>query len=607
MSPPDRSSIEAAKARYEAERAKRLRDEGLAQYESLSEHHLDRDPWADPGFTRDAVTEDVDVVILGGGFAGILAGINLTKRGVNSFRIVEKAADFGGTWYWNRYPGCMCDVDATIYLPLLEETGYMPTEKYASATEIFGYCQRLGRHFGLYEHALFQTEVDSLVWDDDAHRWDLVTKRGDRIRTQFFISAGGLMHKAKLPGIEGIDRFAGKAFHTTRWDYSYTGGSPTEPMDRLAGKSVGIIGTGATAVQVVPQLARSAKEVYVFQRTPSAVGVRAQQPIDEAWFRSLPPGWQAERTLNFTAVATGQKPDGDLVADGWGQVLRDDTQREPATAEERAELEAIDFEIMEGFRHRIDEIVEDPETAEKLKPWYGKHCKRICFHDEYLQSFNLPNVHLVDTDGRGVREMSPAGPIVDGTEYPLDLLIFASGFEITTGLVDRLGFDPVGRGGVRLSERWHDGTHSLHGILTAELPNFFVVSFIQAGFGLNFVHFLSESTAHIAWLIDHCRQDGIESIEATVEAEDEWLDVLWQASGPLARYNRACTPSYGNSEGARTTLAARSAVFPGPLTDYAAQLATWRDAGALEGTRIVRRTESGQLPATTSRRSSRPS
>jgi cation diffusion facilitator CzcD-associated flavoprotein CzcO len=588
MPRPDPSSIDAAKARYETERAKRLRDEGLAQYESLSEHHLDRDPWADPDFTRDPITEEVDVVVLGGGFAGMLTGINLVKRGMTSFRIIDKAADFGGTWYWNRYPGCMCDVDATIYLPLLEETGYMPTEKYASATEIFGYCQLLGRHFGLYEHALFQTEVESLTWDDDAHRWDVVTKRGDRIRTQFFVSAGGLMHKAKLPGIDGIDRFAGKAFHTTRWDYGYTGGSPNEPMDRLADKVVGIIGTGATSVQVVPQLARSAKEVYVFQRTPSAVGVRGQQPIDEDWFRSLPPGWQAERTRNFTDVVTGRKPDRDLVADGWGQALGEDTQRAPASEDERADLEAIDFEVMEGFRRRIDDIVEDPDTAEKLKPWYGKHCKRICFHDEYLQSFNESNVHLVDTDGRGVREMSAAGPIVDGTEYPLDLLVFASGFEITTGLVDRLGFDPVGRGGVRLSERWHDGTHSLHGVLTAEFPNLFVVSFIQAGFGLNFVHFLSESTAHITWLIDHCRQEGIASIEATPEAEDEWLNVLWEASGPLARYNRGCTPSYGNSEGARTTLAARSAVFPGPLTDYAAHLERWRDAGDLEGTAVVR-------------------
>jgi len=588
MNDPDLSQIDASKARYEVERAKRLRDEGVAQYESLREHHMDRDPWADPDFTRDPVTEEVDVVVLGGGFAGMLAGINLTKRGITSFRMLEKAADFGGTWYWNRYPGCMCDVESTIYLPLLEETGYMPTEKYASASEIFGYCQLLGRHFGLYDHALFQTEVDSLTWDDDTKRWEVRTQRGDRIRTRFFISAGGLMHKAKLPGIRGIDDFEGKAFHTTRWDYDYTGGSPTEPMDHLADKVVGIIGTGATSVQVVPQLAKSAKEVYVFQRTPSAVGVRAQAPIDEAWFRSLPPGWQRERTINFTNVATGQQPEVDLVGDGWGQALRVDTQRQPSDDAEKAELEAIDFEIMEGFRRRVDEVVEDPETAEKLKPWYGKHCKRLCFHDEYLQSFNLPNVHLVDTDGKGVREMTAAGPVVGGVEYPLDLLVFASGFEVTTGLVDRLGFDPVGRGGVHLSERWHDGTHSLHGILTAEFPNFFVVSFIQAGFGLNFVHFLSESTAHIAWLIDHCIDEDIASIEATVEAEDEWIEILWKASAPLARYNQTCTPSYNNSEGARTMLAARSAVFPGPLMEYVEHLDRWRETGKLEGTRVER-------------------
>jgi cation diffusion facilitator CzcD-associated flavoprotein CzcO len=586
MTRSEPSSLDAAKARYEVERTKRLREEGLGQYESLREHHLDADPWSDPGFRRDPVVEEVDVVVLGGGWAGMLTAINLLKRGVTNLRIVEKAGDFGGTWYWNRYPGCMCDVDATIYLPLLEETGYMPTEKYASASEIFGYAQRLGRHFGLYDHALFQTEVVSLTWDEAGSRWDLVTQRDDRIRTRFFVSAGGLMHKAKLPGIQGIDRFAGKAFHTTRWDYAYTGGSPTEPMDGLADKVVGIIGTGATSVQVVPQLARSAKEVYVFQRTPSAVGVRAQQPIDEAWFRSLPPGWQAERTRNFTEVVTGGQPERDLVGDGWGQALRVDTQREPASDQDRADLEAIDLAVMEGFRRRVDEVVEDPDTAERLKPWYGKHCKRLCFHDEYLQSFNRPNVHLVDTDGRGVREMSAAGPIVDGREYPLDLLVFASGFEITTGLVDRLGFDPVGRGGVRLSERWHDGTHSLHGILTAELPNFFVVSFIQAGFGLNFVHFLSESTAHIAWLVDHCLTEGIASIEATPEAEDEWLEVLWSHSGPLARYNRTCTPSYGNSEGSRSMLAARAAVFPGSLMDYAAELERWRDAGTLEGTKV---------------------
>ena len=265
--------IDEAKARYAREREKRLRDDGLAQYQELGDYDLDRDPWADPSVTRDPIDDDTEVVILGGGFAGMLAAVNLLRRGITDFRIVEKGGDFGGTWYWNRYPGCMCDVESYIYLPLLEETGYMPTERYASASEIFAHCQRIGKHFGLYERALFQTQVESLEWDDDACRWDLVTTQGDKIRTRFFIAAGGLMHKAKLPAIAGIERFRGKAFHTSRWDYDYTGGSPTEPMVDLVDKVVGIIGTGATAVQVVPQLARTAKEVYVFQRTPSAVGV----------------------------------------------------------------------------------------------------------------------------------------------------------------------------------------------------------------------------------------------------------------------------------------------------------------------------------------------
>jgi cation diffusion facilitator CzcD-associated flavoprotein CzcO len=580
--------LDETKARYTRERQKRLRDDGVAQYVELGDHDLDRDPWAGPSVARDPVRRETEVVILGGGFAGLLTAVNLLRRDVTDFVMIEKGADFGGTWYWNRYPGCMCDVESYIYMPLLEETGYMPTERYAGAPEIFAHAQRIGRHFGLYDRALFQTEVESLTWDDDARRWDLVTTRGDRIRARFFVAAGGLMHKAKLPGIAGIERFRGKAFHTSRWDYGYTGGSATKPMDRLTDQVVGVIGTGATAVQVVPQLARAAKDVYVFQRTPSAVGVRGQRPTDPAWFASLPPGWQGERMRNFTEVVTGGLPERDMVADGWSDVLRVDTQRQPADEGDAARLDEVDVAVMAALRRRVDEVVEDPSVAERLKPWYGKHCKRICFHDEYLQAFNRPNVHLVDTDGAGVREMTAAGPVVDGVEYPLDLLVFASGFEITTGLVGRLGFDPVGRGGVRLSERWHDGTHSLHGILTAELPNFLVVSFIQAGFGLNFVHFLSESTAHIAWLIHHCRTEGIESIEASVEAEDAWLDRLWSASAPLARYNRSCTPSYGNSEGARTTLAARSAVYPGPLTDYAAHLDAWRRAGSLDGTHVRR-------------------
>jgi len=282
------------------------------------------------------------------------------------------------------------------------------------------------------------------------------------------------------------------------------------------------------------------------------------------------------------------QPDRDLVGDGWGQALRVDTQREPASEEERARLEQIDFEVMEGFRRRIDEVVEDPDTAERLKPWYGKHCKRICFHDEYLQAFNEPNVHLVDTDGHGVKQITAAGPLVDGTQYELDLLVYASGFEVTTGLVSRLGFDPVGRDGVLLSERWADGAHTLHGVLTNGFPNLLVCHFIQAGFGLNFHHYLGELAAHLAWVAAALLEDDVLTIEATVEAEDAWLAQLWEAGKGFGRYSATCTPAYGNSEGARTSAAARNVVHPGNLMGYRAHLERWREAGDFAGTVVVR-------------------
>ncbi|MEI2653072.1 MAG: NAD(P)/FAD-dependent oxidoreductase [Microthrixaceae bacterium] len=406
MTTPEPSAIESAKERYEAERAKRLRSEGLAQYESLRDHDLDRDPWADPDFTRDPVVEDVQVVVLGGGWAGMLAGINLVKRGITNFRIIDKAADFGGTWYWNRYPGCMCDVESYIYLPLLEETGYMPTKKYASASEIFGYAQLLGRNYGMYDHALFQTEVESYaVWDDDAHRWHITTQRGDKIRTQFFVTAGGVMHKAKLPGIPGIRDFTGNAFHTTRWDYEYTGGGPTEPMDQLADKVVGIIGTGATAVQAVPKLAEAAKQVYVFQRTPSNVGERNQQATDPEWFPRCRRSRAGSRSASTTSrrhdhrQAARGRPRRRRVGPGPQGSTRSGSRR---TMPSDAELERSTSSRCRRFRDRIDAVVEDQTTAEKLKPWYKVSCKRPCFHDDYLPSFNLPNVTLVDTDGHGV-------------------------------------------------------------------------------------------------------------------------------------------------------------------------------------------------------------
>ncbi len=580
-------SIDELRQRYRQEQQKRLRPEGMAQWRELGEE-LDRDPFVEPGFTRDPVVEETTVVIVGGGFAGMLTAIDLARHGITDVRIVEKAGDFGGTWYWNRYPGCMCDVESYTYLPLLEETGFMPSERYASATEIFEYSKLLARTFDLYPRALFQTDVTGATWDGAALRWQVTTSRGDRLSARFFVLAGGILHKAKLPGIPGIEDFAGKAFHTSRWDYGYTGGGPTEPMDRLADKRVGIIGTGATAVQVVPQIAGVAKELFVFQRTPGAVGVRNQQPTDAEWFRSQEPGWQHERIVNFTQAVTGAQPDVDLVHDGWTELLWIDTQK-ASDPEEAEALERSDFESMETIRRRVDEIVEDPETAEKLKPYWGKHCKRVCFHDDYLPAFNRANVHLVDTNGRGVDGCTTRGPVVDGVEYPVDLLIYASGFEVTTDLHHRLGFDPVGRDGTALSERWAGGAHTLHGVLASGFPNLLLISLVQGGFGTNFSHLLSESAKHVAHIIEACAEQGIVEIEPEEAAEEEWLSVLLGVGIGGARYFMNCTPSFYNSEQqAIDGRAARNLTYTGSLLDYVGYLERWRAQPDFAGVRVVR-------------------
>ncbi len=408
------------------------------------------------------------------------------------------------------------------------------------------------------------------------------------MRARFVIMANGPLHRPKLPGIPGVETFARHSFHTSRWDYEYTGGTSDGGLDGLKDKRVGIIGTGATAVQVVPQLARTAKEVFVFQRTPGAVGVRNQQPTDVEWFRSLEPGWQHDRIVNFTQAVTGAQPEVDLVHDGWTELMWVDTQKS-SSDEEAAELEQIDFEAMETIRRRVDQIVEDPDTAEKLKPYWGKHCKRVCFHDEYLPAFNRPNVHLVDTNGRGVDSCTARGPVVDGVEYPVDLLIYASGFEVTTDLTHRLGFDPVGRDGVALSQRWAEGAHTLHGVLASGFPNLLLISLVQGGFGTNFSHLLSESAKHVAHILEACIEQGIVEIEPEEAAEEEWLGVLLGVGMGGARYFEACTPSFYNSEKqAIDSRMVRNLTYNGSLLEYIGYLERWRAQPDFTGVTVVR-------------------
>jgi cyclohexanone monooxygenase len=581
-------------ARYIAERDKRLRPDGNAQYRRLTgdfAHYLE-DPYT-PRAERAARTDHVVFAFIGGGFAGLVTGARLVEAGVADVRIIEKGGDFGGTWYWNRYPGAQCDTASMVYMPLLEETGHRPSEKYAHAPEILAQCQRIGRQYGLYDNALFHTEVTSLAWDEAASRWVIGTNRGDDFTADFIGLGTGPLHVPKLPGIPGIETFAGHAFHTSRWDYDYTGGDPLgAPLDRLGDKRVGIIGTGATAVQCVPHLARWARELYVFQRTPSSVDVRANAPIDPDWFASIAtPGWQQRWLENFTANQAGGPAVEDWVQDGWTDLSRRIRAKIMRLAREDmtppkmlAAYEDSDFEKMSEIRARIDAIVEDPATAQKLKAWYRQLCKRPCFHDDYLQAFNAPGVRLIDTDGQGVERITPAGVVVAGVEYPLDCLIYASGFEVGTEWTRRAGFDLIGRGGLTLSQAWAEGMRSLHGVHVHGFPNAF---FVQPTQGANLIsnvpHNLTEAGATIARIVRHARDHGHREVEVTAAAQEAWVALLLTGAGRMIGAPD-CTPGYYNNEGQPAGPAARLAVgYPAGPMAYFRYLDEWRGSGAFEG------------------------
>ena len=578
---------DALREKYALERARRLRADGIAQYVEITGpfERFAEDPWADATFTRDPIADEVQVAIVGAGFGGLLTGARLRELGIDSVRLIDKAADVGGTWYWNRYPGIACDVESYVYMPLLEELGYIPTEKYVKGAEILDHCRRIAEHYDLYRDACLQTEVNEIRWDAADSRWVISTDHGDAIRARFVVMANGYLQKPKLPGIAGIETFRGHAFHTSRWDYGYTG----RGLEGLADKRVGIIGTGATAIQCIPRLAASAQHLFVFQRTPSSVDVRANQPTDRQWAASLEPGWQRRRIENFQVLTNGGQADEDLVGDAWTNITKrlpvmrhhHTGDLTPAQLAEAAEL--ADFAKMEEIRARIDTIVTDRATAEALKPWYGYYCKRPCFHDEYLQAFNKDNVTLVDTRGLGVERITENGVVVDGVEHQLDCLIFATGFEVGTDYTRRTGFEVVGRDGLTLTKKWADGVRTFHGLHVHGFPNCFVESIAQAGFTVNFPYLLDVQARHVAWVIASAVSRGIVEVEATAQAEAAWVDTVLQRSALVAERRKACTPGYYNREGWVDERTQLGSFFIGGPTEYADTLESWRSRGALDG------------------------
>lgn len=594
---PVNVDIPALREKYRVERDKRLRRDGQKQYlrpagGAVGDYTADPHTPVTP---RAPLSEDIDVIVLGGGWGGIMAAYHLTQAGVTNFRNVDTAGDFGGVWYWNRYPGIQCDNESYCYLPLLEETGFMPSKKFADGWEIYKYCRLIAEKFGFANKALFHTLINTLRWDESIKRWRVGTNRGDDIRARFVILACGVLNMPKLPNLPGIDKFKGEMFHTARWDYEYTGGSYGNPvLSKLADKRVAIVGTGATAIQAVPYLGKYAKQLYVVQRTPSSVDERPNPLTDPEWMKSLKPGWQKERQANFhhAAMEFLRPGEPDLICDIWTEINRNlaaelEAEGWPQLSLEQlmARREVIDYRVMERLRQRVQAMIKDPATAEALKPYYRFLCKRPLSSDEFYPTFNRPNVQLIDvSETKGVEGMTETGFVANGKEYPVDCMIFASGFEVTSDLERRWGIDVVeGRGGRSIYKHWSEGPKTLHGTMTHGFPNQFYIGYIQGGLNASVTEQFGKQGQHIAYIIREALKRGAKAVEPSQQAQDDYVRTFQELEIDFSEFQRQCPPGYFNNEGEEKP---KWALFRGwgPGWDaFQTMLDEWRGKGNLEG------------------------
>ncbi|NOX51156.1 MAG: NAD(P)/FAD-dependent oxidoreductase [Gammaproteobacteria bacterium] len=586
---------DALRRKYDQERDKRLRDDGNEQYLEVKGQfsHYIEDPYVENAAKRAPLSDEVDVVIIGGGFGGLLAGVRLRQLGIKSIRMIEKAGEFGGTWYWNRYPGAACDIESYVYLPLLEETGYMPPKKYVEGEDILAYSQKIAHQWNLYEDVCFQTEVQELRWNEDSCRWLVRTNQGDEMKARFVISSNGPLNRPKLPGIEGIDSYKGHTFHTSRWDYGYTGGDAKGNLTGLKNKRVGIIGTGATAVQCVPHLGEGAKELFVFQRTPSSIDERNDRSTPADWVESLEPNWHQDRMDNFNTLVSGGIADKDLVNDGWTEIIRNllvmvqsEGGAELSFEQLMEKMELADFQKMEQIRSRVDKIVKDGDTAEYLKPYYRQFCKRPCFHDDYLPTFNRENVTLVDTGGKGIERISEKGVVANGVEYELDCIIFSTGFEVGTEYSRRCGYETYGKDGLSLSEHWQDGARTLHGLHSHGFPNSFMMGILQTAFTANYPHTLNEQAKNIAYVINRCLGGNHQVVEASKEAEAQWVETIVSMARMNEKFLADCTPGYYNNEGKVSDRSQQNVPYGAGPNAFFKLLEEWREKDAFDGLNV---------------------
>lgn len=606
--------------RYDEERFQRYRADAAAQFVDTTRSekfkHFAADPWYDPrlpqrGRREIAENSHTRFLILGAGFGALLFAVRLVDSGVpvDDITLVDASNGFGGAWYWNRYPGLMCDIESSIYMPLLEETGYVPKHRYSYGTELREHAENIARKWGLDLTVLFRSNVQGAEWDNVDAVWkvkvsrDLSGQTSDvNIRCDFLIMAAGILVHPKLPLIPGLQQFRGHMFHTSRWDYSYTGGSQEKPeLTNLQNKKVAIIGTGATAIQVVPELAKWARELYVLQRTPSSVDNRDQMPVGPGEFKKISDrkGWQRERRENFTAFTTNspEKPLVNLVNDGWTTMPSFSGLAGCPVLKtlplEKAEdyvigLHALDLPRQERIRNRVDEIVLDRATAESLKPWYPGWCKRPCFHDDYLPAFNRHNVHLIDTRGKGVDKITEHGLSFDGQHYDVDLIIFSTGFEPwgAGSPAHRAGMKITGRDGLDMDEKWAQNLGTFQGLFTRNFPNLILPGGTQAAPAANQVHMMDLYASHIAKIIQRAQsalgQGQKPILEPTEAGENDWVKQIISRSHGLATLIN-CTPSYLTNEAKlsapksheeQLAMARRAPWTPG-LLDYTKEIESW--------------------------------
>jgi cyclohexanone monooxygenase len=598
----DEIDIPSIKKKYREQRDLRLRDDALTQYvEARGEYagFAEVDPFL-PVEPREPLNDHVEVVILGTGFAGTLSAVRLRQVGIDNFRMLDLAGDFGGVWYWNRYPGIQCDNESYCYLPLLEETGFMPSKRFSDGWEIREHCQRIGRQFALYEKALFHTLIRTLRWDEALKRWHVGTNRDDDLKARFVILCSGPYGRPKLAGIPGLKDYRGRIFHSARWDYDYTGGTPREPvLDKLADRRVAIIGTGASAVQITPYLGKYAKHLHVFQRTPAVVSARHNTPTAPEWVKLLQPGWQKERQRNYHtgALESFARGEDDLVCDLFTVIARNVQARREAMGwpdlptERLARIqEEEDYRVMERIRERIGRTVRDPATAEALKPWYRYMCKRPLSSDDYLETFNRSNVTLVDVSAsKGVERMVENGLIANGTEYDVDCIILASGFEVTTGIRRRLGIDEIsGRDGLSLYAYWQEGLRTFHGLMSHDFPNLFFTGYTQAGIAANVVVMFQRQCNHIAHVIAETLRRGAKTVQPTRQAEDGWVKTIRETAVDMSEFQRECTPGFYNSEGVQSKSQPSYLGEPyGPgFFAFEDLLQEWREQGDMKGLQL---------------------